>query len=331
MNERKELVNETWAKFWNPDRDLTDNQGHISKIISDLFNEFTHANTKKILENVIARHRSLFIVFRKIYFNYFYTEDDQSEVVEVVDPTDLVTLDVKKDKHFLKIQSEGLDSSKTPCPVCGAKGYLEDNRKKKTTDSRFKNIPDFACSNFRNDNGCGKGWWLNSPDLPPGWTGGLYSTYNDDAKYEFYLWNLEQIALIDEGLIKKEYRSKDRKLITRDIWELKGYKYNESTVESKEDEKYNVQILTLEEKDKLNSLVEKNSELMNTRYSELQTTKDKRKELRSEPSDKPIKKWYIDSGHDMFIKKRKELDLAWNVSCGFCGQPGGGARCDCYE
>ena len=68
MNERKELVNEMWAKFWNPNGDLGDNQEHISKIISDLFNEFTHANTKKILENVIARHRSLFIVFRKIYF-----------------------------------------------------------------------------------------------------------------------------------------------------------------------------------------------------------------------------------------------------------------------
>ncbi len=54
------------------------------------------------------------------------------------------------------------------CPICKKTGNIEDNREKKS-DPKFSKIPDFACSNYGENDGCGKGWWIGNDDLPTEW------------------------------------------------------------------------------------------------------------------------------------------------------------------
>ena len=56
-------------------------------------------------------------------------------------------------------------------PNCDTKTCaIEDNREKKASDpDKFGKIPDFACSNYNNAGGCGKGWWIGNEDLPTEW------------------------------------------------------------------------------------------------------------------------------------------------------------------
>ena len=54
------------------------------------------------------------------------------------------------------------------CPSCKKTGNVEDNREKKS-DPKFSKIPDFACSNYGENDGCGKGWWIGNDDLPTEW------------------------------------------------------------------------------------------------------------------------------------------------------------------
>ena len=55
-------------------------------------------------------------------------------------------------------------------PNCDTKTCaIEDNREKKASDSKYAKIPDFACSNYGDNNGCGKGWWIGNEDLPTEW------------------------------------------------------------------------------------------------------------------------------------------------------------------
>ena len=39
---------------------------------------------------------------------------------------------------------------------------IEDNREKKASDDKFKMIPDFACSSYGSNNGCGWGGYIGS-------------------------------------------------------------------------------------------------------------------------------------------------------------------------
>jgi len=55
------------------------------------------------------------------------------------------------------------------CPECKQSDYIEDNREKKASDEKYSKIPDFACSNYGESQGCGKGWYIGNEDLPSGW------------------------------------------------------------------------------------------------------------------------------------------------------------------
>ena len=58
---------------------------------------------------------------------------------------------------------EVVDKSEKVCPVCNKSGNIEDNREKKDADpGKFGKIPDFACSNYQDKDGCGQGWWMNN-------------------------------------------------------------------------------------------------------------------------------------------------------------------------
>ena len=55
------------------------------------------------------------------------------------------------------------------CPECNDSNYIEDNREKKESDPKYSKIPDFACSNYGDNKGCGKGWYIGNEDFPTGW------------------------------------------------------------------------------------------------------------------------------------------------------------------
>ena len=59
--------------------------------------------------------------------------------------------------------------NKNVCPECNESDYIEDNRDKKESDPKYSKIPDFACSNYGDNNGCGKGWYIGNEDFPAGW------------------------------------------------------------------------------------------------------------------------------------------------------------------
>ena len=59
--------------------------------------------------------------------------------------------------------------NKKVCPECNESDYIEDNRDKKESDPKYSKIPDFACSNYGDNNGCGKGWYIGNEDFPAGW------------------------------------------------------------------------------------------------------------------------------------------------------------------
>lgn len=48
------------------------------------------------------------------------------------------------------------------CPKCNSIEWIEDNREKKASDSKFSNIPDFTCSNYGQAQGCGWGGYIDS-------------------------------------------------------------------------------------------------------------------------------------------------------------------------
>ena len=82
-------------------------------------------------------------------------------------------VDLSNDEQQLveEVFGEVKDLSVKIHPNCDTKTCaIEDNREKKASDpDKFGKIPDFACSNYNNAGGCGKGWWIGNEDLPTEW------------------------------------------------------------------------------------------------------------------------------------------------------------------
>jgi len=54
------------------------------------------------------------------------------------------------------------------CPECNSSDWIEDNREKKASDTRFAKIPSWSCSTYQNNNGCGWTAWGDT-DCPTEW------------------------------------------------------------------------------------------------------------------------------------------------------------------
>ena len=100
------------------------------------------------------------------FLDLFYQvqAQDQQEVVEK-----------PSDKEIVEdVFGEVKDLSVKIHPNCETKTCaIEDNREKKASNpDKFGKIPDFACSNYNNAGGCGKGWWIGSKgerEVPSSW------------------------------------------------------------------------------------------------------------------------------------------------------------------
>jgi hypothetical protein len=91
-----------------------------------------------------------------------WSNDDMSKFL------DLFEEQTKKEVSPVEeVFGEVTDISKY-CPDCGKTEYIEDNREKKQTDSKFANIPSWTCSNYKEKNGCGWKAWGDT-DCPTEW------------------------------------------------------------------------------------------------------------------------------------------------------------------
>lgn len=84
---------------------------------------------------------------------------------------DLFITTVEQELDLVDTVSQVFDTNTVKvCPQCNTAGNIEDNRQKKEEDpGKFGKIPDFACSNYGDNNGCGKGWWIGNEELPSEW------------------------------------------------------------------------------------------------------------------------------------------------------------------
>ena len=123
-----------------------------------------------ILKEMIPNEKKMKEVKTKVYNDMV----ESTEVNEDVDNWTSKDMDKFLNRVEVFLEDEDIidvvfdnDTVKT-CPSCKQTGNVEDNREKKS-DPKFSKIPDFACSNYGENNGCGKGWWVGNEDLPTEW------------------------------------------------------------------------------------------------------------------------------------------------------------------
>ena len=171
---------EEMSKVVKEDTPKTPSKKEVAKITNDSAEKFAEdigANKKSIgdqlndiLKEMIPNDKKMKEVKTKIY-------NDMVESTEVnEDVNNWTNKDMDKFLNRVEVFLEDEDiidvvfdnETVKTCPSCNQTGNVEDNRKKKS-DPKFSKIPDFACSNYGENNGCGKGWWIGNDDLPTEW------------------------------------------------------------------------------------------------------------------------------------------------------------------
>lgn len=171
---------EEMSKVVKEDTPKTPSKKEVAKITNDSAEKFAEdigANNKSIgdqlndiLKEMIPNDKKMKEVKTKIY-------NDMVESTEVnEDVNNWTNKDMDKFLNRVEVFLEDEDiidvvfdnETVKTCPSCNQTGNVEDNREKKS-DPKFSKIPDFACSNYGENNGCGKGWWIGNDDLPTEW------------------------------------------------------------------------------------------------------------------------------------------------------------------
>ena len=150
-----QITNESAEKF-------AEDIGANKKSVGDQLND--------ILKEMIPNEKKMKEVKTKVYKDMV----ENTEVNEDVDNWTSKDMDKFLNRVEVFLEDEDIidvvfdnDTVKT-CPSCKQTGNVEDNREKKS-DPKFSKIPDFACSNYGENDGCGKGWWIGNEDLPTEW------------------------------------------------------------------------------------------------------------------------------------------------------------------
>ena len=171
---------EEMSKVVKEDTPKTPSKKEVAKITNDSAEKFAEdigANKKSvgdqlndILKEMIPNDKKMKEVKTKVYNDMV----ESTEVSENVDNWTNKDMDKFLNRVEVFLGDEDIidvvfdnETVKT-CPSCKQTGNVEDNREKKS-DPKFSKIPDFACSNYGENNGCGKGWWIGNDDLPTEW------------------------------------------------------------------------------------------------------------------------------------------------------------------
>ena len=168
------------SKVVKEDTPKTPSKKEVAKITNDSAEKFAEdIGAKKksvgdqlnyILKEMIPNDKKMKEVKTKIYNDMV----ESTEVNEDVNNWTNKDMDKFLNRVEVFLEDENIidvvfdnETVKT-CPSCNQTGNVEDNREKKS-DPKFSKIPDFACSNYGENNGCGKGWWIGNDDLPTEW------------------------------------------------------------------------------------------------------------------------------------------------------------------
>ena len=171
---------EEMSKVVKEDTPKTPSKKEVAQITNDSAEKFAEdigADKKSvgdqlndILKEMIPNDKKMKEVKTKVYNDMV----ESTEVNEDVDNWTSKDMDKFLNRVEVFLEDEDIidvvfdnDTVKT-CPSCKQTGNVEDNREKKS-DPKFSKIPDFACSNYGENNGCGKGWWIGNEDLPTEW------------------------------------------------------------------------------------------------------------------------------------------------------------------
>jgi len=171
---------EEMSKVVKEDTPKTPGKKEVAQITNDSAEKFAEdigANKKSvgdqlndILKEMIPNEKKMKEVKTKVYNDMV----ESTEVNEDVDNWTSKDMDKFLNRVEVFLEDEDIidvvfdnDTVKT-CPSCKQTGNIEDNREKKS-DPKFSKIPDFACSNYGENDGCGKGWWIGNEDLPTEW------------------------------------------------------------------------------------------------------------------------------------------------------------------
>jgi len=171
---------EEMSKVVKEDTPKTPGKKEVAQITNDSAEKFAEdigANKKSvgdqlndILKEMIPNEKKMKEVKTKVYKDMV----ESTEVNEDVDNWTSKDMDKFLNRVEVFLEDEDIinvvfdnDTVKT-CPSCKQTGNVEDNREKKS-DPKFSKIPDFACSNYGENDGCGKGWWIGNEDLPTEW------------------------------------------------------------------------------------------------------------------------------------------------------------------
>ena len=171
---------EEMSKVVKEDTPKTPGKKEVAQITNDSAEKFAEdigANKKSvgdqlndILKEMIPNEKKMKEVKTKVYKDMV----ESTEVNEDVDNWTSKDMDKFLNRVEVFLEDEDIinvvfdnDTVKT-CPSCKQTGNIEDNREKKS-DPKFSKIPDFACSNYGENDGCGKGWWIGNEDLPTEW------------------------------------------------------------------------------------------------------------------------------------------------------------------
>ena len=171
---------EEMSKVVKEDTPKTPSKKEVAKITNDSAEKFAEdIGAKKksvgdqlndILKEMIPNDKKMKEVKTKVYNDMV----SSTEVSEDVDNWTNKDMDKFLNRVEVFLEDEdiidvviGAEVIKE-CPSCNQTGNVEDNREKKS-DPKFSKIPDFACSNYGENNGCGKGWWIGNDDLPTEW------------------------------------------------------------------------------------------------------------------------------------------------------------------
>ena len=171
---------EEMSKVVKEDTPKTPSKKEVAKITNDSAEKFAEdIGAKKksvgdqlndILKEMIPNDKKMKEVKTKIYNDMV----ESTEVNEDVNNWTNKDMDKFLNRVEVFLEDENIidvvfdnETVKT-CPSCKQTGNVEDNREKKS-DPKFSKIPDFACSNYGENNGCGKGWWIGNDDLPTEW------------------------------------------------------------------------------------------------------------------------------------------------------------------
>jgi len=171
---------EEMSKVVKEDTPKTPGKKEVAQITNDSAEKFAEdigANKKSvgdqlndILKEMIPNEKKMKEVKTKVYNDMV----ESTEVNEDVDNWTSKDMDKFLNRVEVFLEDEDIidvvfdnDTVKT-CPSCKQTGNVEDNREKKS-DPKFSKIPDFACSNYGENDGCGKGWWIGNEDLPTEW------------------------------------------------------------------------------------------------------------------------------------------------------------------